>query len=123
MIFLALTYKCPARFRVKKKQRIVNLERSVSDLTGRAEDLEREAADLRRENGWLKEIIMLKGSRLTGANLASQFSEGNSLFHMGESSNSTGNKTKGEASHSSSEGEVEAEVSKGGKKKGKSAKR
>jgi len=35
----------------------------VSNLTGRAEELEREAADLRRENGWLKEIVMLKGSR------------------------------------------------------------
>jgi len=53
----------PARFRIKKKLKTVNLERSISDLTGRAEDLEREAADLRRENGWLKEIVMLKHSR------------------------------------------------------------
>ncbi|KIY67450.1 hypothetical protein CYLTODRAFT_353220 [Cylindrobasidium torrendii FP15055 ss-10] len=53
-----------ARFRIKKKQRTLNLERSVNDLTGRAEELEREASDLRRENGWLKEIIMLKSSRL-----------------------------------------------------------
>ncbi|KAG6820751.1 hypothetical protein H0H93_012015 [Arthromyces matolae] len=60
-----------ARFRIKKKQRNLNLERTVNDLTGRADDLEREAADLRRENGWLKEIVMLKGSRLAGANLAS----------------------------------------------------
>ncbi|KAJ7139752.1 hypothetical protein C8R44DRAFT_605859 [Mycena epipterygia] len=43
-----------ARFRIKKKQRTLDLERSVSDLTGRAEELEREASDLRRENGWLK---------------------------------------------------------------------
>jgi hypothetical protein len=43
-----------ARFRIKKKQKTLALERTVSDLTGRAEDLEREAADLRRENGWLK---------------------------------------------------------------------
>ncbi|KAF8898439.1 hypothetical protein BD779DRAFT_9613 [Infundibulicybe gibba] len=56
-----------ARFRIKKKQRTTNLEHSVSDLTGRAEELEREAAELRRENGWLKEIVMLKGSRLAGA--------------------------------------------------------
>ncbi|KDQ54812.1 hypothetical protein JAAARDRAFT_105377, partial [Jaapia argillacea MUCL 33604] len=47
-----------ARFRIKKKQKVLNLERTVSDLTGRAEDLEREATELRRENGWLKEIIM-----------------------------------------------------------------
>ncbi|KZT23816.1 hypothetical protein NEOLEDRAFT_1038799, partial [Neolentinus lepideus HHB14362 ss-1] len=46
-----------ARFRIKKKQKVLNLERSVADLAGRAEELEREAAELRRENGWLKEII------------------------------------------------------------------
>jgi len=39
----------------------------VSNLSGRAEELEREAADLRRENGWLKEIVMLKGSRYAAA--------------------------------------------------------
>lgn len=56
-----------ARFRIKKKQRNLNLERTVSDLTGRAEELEREATELRRENGWLKEIVMLKGRTLRGA--------------------------------------------------------
>ncbi|KAJ6604272.1 hypothetical protein DFH09DRAFT_1122169 [Mycena vulgaris] len=59
-----------ARFRIKKKQRTLDLERSVSDLKGRAEELEREASDLRRENGWLKEIVMLKGGRLAGVNLS-----------------------------------------------------
>jgi hypothetical protein len=54
-----------ARFRIKKKQKALNLQRSVADLTGRAEELEKEAAELRRENGWLKEIIMLKSNRLT----------------------------------------------------------
>jgi hypothetical protein len=39
----------------------------VSDLTGRAEELEREATELRRENGWLKEIVLLKGRSLSGA--------------------------------------------------------
>lgn len=57
-----------ARFRIKKKQKTVNLERSVSDLTGRAEELEREVSDLRRENGWLKEIVMLKGTRYAATN-------------------------------------------------------
>jgi Basic region leucine zipper len=61
-----------ARFRIKKKQKTVNLQRSISDLTGRAEDLEREVADLRRENGWLKEIVMLKNSRFPAANLMDQ---------------------------------------------------
>lgn len=61
-----------ARFRIKKKQKTVNLERSVSDLTGRAEELEREAGDLRRENGWLKEIVMLKGARFVTANVSNR---------------------------------------------------
>ena len=52
-----------ARFRVKKKHRTIALERAVSDLTGRAEELEREVGDLRRENGWLKEIVVLKGGQ------------------------------------------------------------
>jgi hypothetical protein len=52
-----------ARFRVKKKQKTIALERAVSDLTGRAEELEREAGDLRQENGWLKEIVVLKGTQ------------------------------------------------------------
>ncbi|KAI0344128.1 hypothetical protein BDW22DRAFT_1302483, partial [Trametopsis cervina] len=53
-----------ARFRVKKKQWTLNLERSITDLSGRVEELEREAAELRRENGWLKEIVMLKSKRI-----------------------------------------------------------
>lgn len=39
------------------------MERSITDLSGRVEELEREAAELRRENGWLKEIVMLKSKR------------------------------------------------------------
>ena len=53
----------PARFRNKRKQATLELERSVSDLAGRAAELEREAAELRRENGWLKEIVILKSNR------------------------------------------------------------
>ncbi|KAI0304671.1 hypothetical protein BC826DRAFT_1100475 [Russula brevipes] len=55
-----------ARFRVKKKIRTHNLEHTVSDLTGRVDELEQEAADLRRENGWLKEIVMLKSGTVRG---------------------------------------------------------
>lgn len=61
-----------ARFRIKRKQKTINLERSVSDLSGRAEELEKEVADLRRENGWLKEIVMLRGSRYAAAATAQQ---------------------------------------------------
>ncbi|KAG1755044.1 uncharacterized protein EDB91DRAFT_269441 [Suillus paluster] len=55
-----------ARFRIKRKQKTLNLERTVADLTGRTEELEREASELRRENSWLKEIVVLK-SRKRGA--------------------------------------------------------
>lgn len=55
-----------ARFRIKKKQRVLNMERSIADLEGRAEDLEKEAVELRRENGWLKEMVILKGRRALG---------------------------------------------------------
>ncbi|KZO90438.1 hypothetical protein CALVIDRAFT_470752, partial [Calocera viscosa TUFC12733] len=47
-----------ARFRIKKKQRMLNLERSVQDLQGRAEELEKETGELRRENGWLREMVL-----------------------------------------------------------------
>ena len=50
--------------------RNLNLEQTVSELSGRADTLEREAADLRRENGWLKEIVMLKGSRMAGIDIS-----------------------------------------------------
>lgn len=60
------TCTATARFRIKKKQWTLNLERTISDLSGRVEELEREAAELRRENGWLKEIVMLKSKRFAG---------------------------------------------------------
>ncbi|PVG02971.1 hypothetical protein CPB86DRAFT_673646, partial [Serendipita vermifera] len=50
-----------ARFRMKKKEKIQQMEETMSSLQKRAEDLEREAGDLRRENGWLKEMVIMKG--------------------------------------------------------------
>ncbi|KAL5534659.1 hypothetical protein ACEPAG_1123 [Sanghuangporus baumii] len=50
-----------ARFRIKKKHKTLALERSVVELEARADDLEREASELRRENGWLKEMLIMKG--------------------------------------------------------------
>ncbi|CAE6442343.1 unnamed protein product [Rhizoctonia solani] len=52
-----------ARFRVKKKQRTIELERALVELEGRADELEKEAVELRRENGWLKEMVILKGRK------------------------------------------------------------
>lgn len=40
------------------------LERTVVELEGRANVLEKEAVELRRENGWLKEMIVLKGRNM-----------------------------------------------------------
>lgn len=59
-----------ARFRIRKKLKTLNLERIVTDLAGRTEELEREAADLRRENAWLKEIVFLKGRNLVASHAA-----------------------------------------------------
>lgn len=72
----SLSFAPPARFRVKKKQKTLNLERTVSDLTGRVEELEQEASDLRRENGWLKEIVTLKSKQTTGQLLSSALASG-----------------------------------------------
>jgi hypothetical protein len=58
-----LIFVSAARFRVKKKHKTIALERTVSNLTGRAEELEREVGGLRQENGWLKEIVVLKGTQ------------------------------------------------------------
>ncbi|RDB28703.1 hypothetical protein Hypma_015195 [Hypsizygus marmoreus] len=108
-----------ARFRIKKKQRTTNLERSVSDLTGRAEDLEREAADLRRENGWLKEIVMLKGSRLAGVNLSAQLESSQRAGEGSSQPAASGSKqTEPGSDDASSEEEAKA-----AKKKGKSRKK
>ncbi|KAJ7693670.1 hypothetical protein B0H17DRAFT_1059449 [Mycena rosella] len=108
-----------ARFRIKKKQRTLDLERSVSDLTGRAEDLEREASDLRRENGWLKEIIMLKGGRLAGVNLSGDVGTGGTR-RSGERRGKRRDSVEDDDSSSDQSDEDKAEVSgKKGKGKGK----
>ncbi|KAG8817956.1 hypothetical protein FRC17_011025 [Serendipita sp. 399] len=52
-----------ARFRSKKKERLDAMEQSMTVLQRRAEDLEKEAVELRRENGWLKEMVIMKGKR------------------------------------------------------------
>ena len=41
------------------------MEKTVTSLSRQVDELEREAADLRRENGWLKEIVMMRTRRLT----------------------------------------------------------
>ena len=47
-----------ARFRMKKKEREAALEKKAKDLEGRVNELERECEGLRRENGWLKGLVV-----------------------------------------------------------------
>ncbi|CUA66959.1 hypothetical protein RSOLAG22IIIB_02867 [Rhizoctonia solani] len=77
-----------ARFRVKKKQRTMELERALVELEGRADALEKEAVELRRENGWLKEMVILKGRKAMENAQATQSSAGAGPSGSGSQDNS-----------------------------------
>ncbi|EPT04656.1 hypothetical protein FOMPIDRAFT_1045923 [Fomitopsis schrenkii] len=47
-----------ARFRLKKKEREAALERKAKELEVRVSELEKECEALRRENGWLKGLVV-----------------------------------------------------------------
>lgn len=47
-----------ARFRLKKKEREATLEDQAKELKTRVHELERECEELRRENGWLKGLVV-----------------------------------------------------------------
>jgi hypothetical protein len=47
-----------ARFRLKKKEREAALEKTSKELEIRVNELERECEGLRRENGWLKGLVV-----------------------------------------------------------------
>jgi hypothetical protein len=47
-----------ARFRLKKKEREAALEGKAKELEVRVSELERECEGLRRENGWLKGLVV-----------------------------------------------------------------
>ncbi|KAF8559583.1 hypothetical protein OG21DRAFT_1502825 [Imleria badia] len=55
-----------ARFRLKKKEREAALEHRAKELEDRVVELERECEGLRRENGWLKGLVV----GVTGAGAA-----------------------------------------------------
>jgi hypothetical protein len=57
-----------ARFRLKKKEREAALEKRAKELESRVAELERECEGLRRENGWLKGLVV----GVTGANAGAQ---------------------------------------------------
>ncbi|KAK2464176.1 hypothetical protein APHAL10511_003633 [Amanita phalloides] len=58
-----------ARFRLKKKEREAALEGKAKELETRVNELERECETLRRENGWLKGLVI----GVTGVASAPQF--------------------------------------------------
>ncbi|KAJ7090235.1 hypothetical protein B0H15DRAFT_837723 [Mycena belliarum] len=64
-----------ARFRLKKKEREAALETRAKELEGRVNELERECEGLRRENGWLKGLVV----GVTGAAQAPQQSSSSTL--------------------------------------------
>ncbi|KAG8967208.1 hypothetical protein FRC03_010452 [Tulasnella sp. 419] len=47
-----------ARFRLKKKEREAAMEQKCKDLEAKVSELERECEALRRENGWLKGLVV-----------------------------------------------------------------
>ncbi|EJU04527.1 hypothetical protein DACRYDRAFT_21032 [Dacryopinax primogenitus] len=47
-----------ARFRLKKKEREAAMERNLKHLESRVVELEREAEGLRKENGWLRGLLV-----------------------------------------------------------------
>jgi hypothetical protein len=55
-----------ARFRLKKKEREAALEQRAKELENKVNELERECEGLRRENGWLKGLVV----GVTGAGAA-----------------------------------------------------
>ena len=57
-----------ARFRLKKKEREAALERKAKELEVRVSELEKECEALRRENGWLKGLVV----GVTGAGAVQQ---------------------------------------------------
>lgn len=101
-----------ARFRAKKKLHRQNLEQTVAGLSERADELERQAADLRRENGWLKEIVLLKGGQVefspemisrSASELTSSSSKGNASDNEEDDHSSDGDyqeKKKGKGKYS-----------------------
>ncbi|KAL0563170.1 hypothetical protein V5O48_018905 [Marasmius crinis-equi] len=58
-----------ARFRLKKKEREFALETKAKELETRVNELERECEGLRRENGWLKGLVVgVTGAAQSSAN-------------------------------------------------------
>ncbi|KAM5437711.1 hypothetical protein MferCBS31731_005470 [Microsporum ferrugineum] len=63
-----------ARFRIKKKEREKNLERTVKEVTSKNSTLESRVSQLEMENRWLRNLIVEKnGTSLTEGDLSGMF--------------------------------------------------
>ncbi|PGH08275.1 hypothetical protein AJ79_06062 [Helicocarpus griseus UAMH5409] len=63
-----------ARFRIKKKEREKNMERTVKDVTAKNATLEARISQLEMENRWLKNLITEKnGSTIADGDIAGMF--------------------------------------------------
>lgn len=89
-----------ARFRVKKKQREQQLEKTAKDMTDKVNSLESRIAQLETENKWLKNLITEKADSKTGdlAELYKQFQKGTT-----PDARSTGQRTDGVGTGSKSD--------------------
>jgi hypothetical protein len=72
-----------ARFRQKKKEREAALEQKAKELESKVSELERECEGLRRENGWLKGLVI-------GVTGAAQSQQQQQQHHQGVNSPTTG---------------------------------
>jgi len=89
-----------ARFRVKKKQREQQLEKTAKDMTDKVTSLENRVAQLETENKWLKNLITEKADSKAGdlAELYQQFQKGTT-----PDARSTGQRTDGVGTGNKSE--------------------
>lgn len=63
-----------ARFRIKKKEREKNLEKTVKDVTSKNSALESRVSQLEMENRWLRNLIVEKnGSAISEGDLSGMF--------------------------------------------------
>ncbi|PPQ84577.1 hypothetical protein CVT25_015781 [Psilocybe cyanescens] len=79
-----------ARFRLKKKEREAALEGKAKELETKVNELERECEGLRRENGWLKGLVV----GVTGAAQGPNSSQGLNVSPPPSSSTSAGTKRR-----------------------------
>ncbi|CAA7261810.1 unnamed protein product [Cyclocybe aegerita] len=81
-----------ARFRLKKKEREAALEGKAKELETKVAELERECEGLRRENGWLKGLVV----GVTGAAQAPATNQGITVATPSSAPVSTGSKRRRE---------------------------